>query len=303
MAITKCKECAGEISTKADACPKCGAKQTRQSGCAQVFIAFILLMIILGAIGQCSQGTNTRDAAEKEAKDAERQILESAKVRDALKADLEANKPKILTEINELLKSKNYADAYKSADRFREFNDSDLTKLAAAAQARLNEEIEVQRKEEQKRIASALKNMKKNTDKIEGVDWYRDKSSPSYNNRNAFYLYFGKRSGSSTPWLRLRIQYYSDDWLFIDSFIVVADGKRFERSNVNFERDHDSEIWEWYDESLSASDMEMINAVISSKDATIRFNGRQYRNDKPITAAQKSAMRNVLDAYKAAGGS
>ena len=50
MAIVKCKECGGELSTKADACPKCGAKQKRPSGCLKVvlilFLAFIALAVI-----------------------------------------------------------------------------------------------------------------------------------------------------------------------------------------------------------------------------------------------------------------
>lgn len=46
----------------------------------------------------------------------------------------------------------------------------------------------------------------------------------------------------------------------------------------------------------------MIEAIIASKDATIRFVGQQYRDDKKITASQKAALRRVLDAYKALGG-
>lgn len=304
MAMTKCKECGGELSTKADSCPKCGAKQVRQSGCAQILIAFFLLTIFLVAIGQCSQSTDTSpaDSAEQTSQEVARQAEEKERARNALKSDLESNRPRILSEINELMKAKNYAGAYKSADRFREFHDDELIKLATTAKSRQDELLQLERKKEEQRIASSLKQMKKNADKIEGVDWFRDKSSPAYNNRNAFYIYFGKRSGASTPWLRLRIQYYGDDWLFINSYIVVADGKRFEKNNAEFERDNDSEIWEWYDESLSDSDIEMIRAVIASKEATIRFIGRQYRKDKPITAAQKTAMRNVLDAYKASGG-
>lgn len=83
---------------------------------------------------------------------------------------------------------------------------------------------------------------------------------------------------------------------------MVADGQRFERGRVKFERDHDSKIWEWYDENLTDADLQMIRAIIASKEAVIRFNGRQYRKDRTITASQKAALQNVLDAYKALGG-
>lgn len=181
---------------------------------------------------------------------------------------------------------------------------------AALAQAASEEKAEAERKaeeararktQEERRIATSLQKMTKKTDKVEGVDWYRDKSSPQYTNYNGFFLYIGKQD-SQSPWLRLRIQYNDDTWLFVESFLVVADGKRFDYPAARFERDNDSEIWEWYDEPTSSSDLEMIRAVVESKEAVIRLNGRQYRKDKTITAAQKAALRNVLDAYKALGG-
>jgi hypothetical protein len=176
----------------------------------------------------------------------------------------------------------------------------------AASEAKAEAEREAQeararKAEEGRRLATALQKMAKKTDKVEGVDWYRDKSSPQFTNYNGFFLYIGKK-GSQAPWLRLRIQYNADDWLFIESFLIVADGKRFDFPAATFERDNDSEIWEWYDEPASTSDIQMIRAVIDSKEAVIRLNGRQYRKDKTITSAQKAALRNVLDAYKALGG-
>lgn len=50
MAIVKCKECGGELSTKADACPKCGAKQKRPSGCLKVVLILLLAIIALAII-------------------------------------------------------------------------------------------------------------------------------------------------------------------------------------------------------------------------------------------------------------
>lgn len=60
MAMTKCKECGNEISTKADACPKCGAKQVRTSGCAKVALVFIVGTVFLAVIGPCGRDTTTR---------------------------------------------------------------------------------------------------------------------------------------------------------------------------------------------------------------------------------------------------
>lgn len=64
MAMTKCKECGSEISTKADACPKCGAKQIRTSGCAKVVLIFLGFMVFVSILGQCGRdNTNSAPAS------------------------------------------------------------------------------------------------------------------------------------------------------------------------------------------------------------------------------------------------
>ena len=55
MAMTKCKECGAEISTKADACPKCGAKQVGTSGCAKFALGVIVFFVFVSVLGQCSR--------------------------------------------------------------------------------------------------------------------------------------------------------------------------------------------------------------------------------------------------------
>jgi hypothetical protein len=45
VALSKCKECGEQISTKADACPKCGAKPTKKTS---AFTWFVLILIFLG---------------------------------------------------------------------------------------------------------------------------------------------------------------------------------------------------------------------------------------------------------------
>ncbi|MFT4179272.1 MAG: hypothetical protein QM612_07390 [Thermomonas sp.] len=219
----------------------------------------------------------------------------------ALRTELDGNRDGILRDIQALMEKQDFQAAQQQAARYGELHDAQIDALAQQASAKLEALQAAQRAEADKHAAAALQSLSKKTDKIEGVDWYRDKSSPAYNNQNGFYLYIGKKA-ESNPWLRLRIQYYSDDWLFIRSIIVVADGQRFEKNGLDFERDHDSHIWEWYDANPTAEDLRMIEAVIASKDATIRFVGQQYHNDKKITASQKAALRRVLDAYKALGG-
>ena len=67
------------------------------------------------------------------------------------------------------------------------------------------------------------------------------------------------------------------------------------RPNLLTLGNHDSRIWEWIDEKLD--DREMIESIIKSKSAVIRFEGNQYYNTRTISASQKQSMRDVLFAY------
>ena len=67
MAITKCKECGNEISSRAAACPKCGAPIRQTSGCAKFALGLIIFVVLLGVfgsyVGDRNQGTNPTTTA------------------------------------------------------------------------------------------------------------------------------------------------------------------------------------------------------------------------------------------------
>lgn len=51
MALIKCKECGNEVSSKAEACPKCGAKVARKPvGCASGLVILVMLVVL----GKCA---------------------------------------------------------------------------------------------------------------------------------------------------------------------------------------------------------------------------------------------------------
>lgn len=58
MAMTKCRECGAQISTKAEACPSCGAKRKSNSGCGTLIGTAVLVLVALAFIGQCSSNTS-----------------------------------------------------------------------------------------------------------------------------------------------------------------------------------------------------------------------------------------------------
>ena len=276
-----------------------------------VFFLFSLFGIFIG-------NSHEKEAAEIAAQKAKENELNVAKVQQENIIYFKNNRDKIVNSVSEAISQKKYQVALSEVNKYLAAQDEELNNLYSNAKTSLyninkaeNEAKEkvqkeaerIKKQQENKRLSTALQKMTKDTDKIEGVVWYRDKSSPTYNNQNGFFLYIGKSITGGKPWLRFRVQYHAEDWLFIESFIVMADNQKFERNRLRFERDNDSKIWEWYDSTVTEADLHMIRTIIASKNSVIRFNGRQYRKDKPITSSQKQALRNVLDAYKVLGGS
>jgi hypothetical protein len=264
-------------------------------------VGMVVLVFVAGKLLSPSESEVQAARQQVSAKTVSEEEASRERVRAKLQAELSGNRDAIIAEAKARIERGDFLSAQQYVERFRTFNDPELVKIADLAKTR-HEAAERERQARDNAIqAAALKSMVKRTDKIDGIDWYRDRSSPAYNNRNGFFIYIGKRSNSS-PWLRLRAQYHAEDWLFIRGFVVVADDQRFERGPVVFERDNDSKIWEWYDADVDATDLNLLNAVANSKQATIRFNGQQYRSDRTISAAEKTAIRNVLNAYRSLGG-
>ena len=91
MAMTKCKECGQPVSTKAVACPHCGAKVARQNiGCGGLIIVVFIGVIVVGVIGSQMGDHSTPTASHvvsppapsHEPTPAEKEAEEKAKKRD-----------------------------------------------------------------------------------------------------------------------------------------------------------------------------------------------------------------------------
>jgi hypothetical protein len=134
--------------------------------------------------------------------------------------------------------------------------------------------------------------------------WYTPKSAPQYTNRNGIYCYFQTENGMPSN-LRFRVQYYNDDWLFFNKIQFSIDDKAYEYIPSDTETDsgNGGYIWEWFDESVTSTDKELLYALANAKNAKMKFIGRQYYDIKTITQEQKLAIKRTLELFNALGGS
>lgn len=136
-----------------------------------------------------------------------------------------------------------------------------------------------------------------------GTIWYYPKTAPQYTNRNGLYCYFQTEDGVPSN-LRFKMQFYSDDWLFINKVQFAIDGKAFDYVPSKTETDSGDggHIWEWFDESVTESDKELINALANAKSAKMKLIGRQYHDIKTISKEQINNIKRTLELYESMGG-
>jgi hypothetical protein len=141
-------------------------------------------------------------------------------------------------------------------------------------------------------------------DEFKNTKWVELKEAPKYRNQNGIYCYFNKDEDVASNF-RFVIQYAADDWIFFKSCNFVIDGKPFGRPFIpdNVETDNgEGGIWEWSDDKIDQNYVDLIEALATAKTAKIRFEGRQYYQNKTITTKQLSGIKTMYTLYKALGG-
>lgn len=149
--------------------------------------------------------------------------------------------------------------------------------------------------EREQKVARATKNLVKSHDKVQGVTWYKHKRQPRYTDTRSYILPYIGRKGN-IEWIRVRINYTANKWLFVNDVVLYVDGETYDLTLPQFERDNDTEIWEWVD--VEGDRMrKYLDMIARSKEAILRFNGDQYYKDVTIPMADKRAIAEVLEAY------
>lgn len=147
-------------------------------------------------------------------------------------------------------------------------------------------------------LAELLLNVDIEKDEIENRYFIQPSGSPL---RTEAKLYIG--ANESKIWLRFKVKYYGDDWLFVNGYKVAADDYRWQSPQLKFERDHASgSVWEWIDIAAGSKEIEIAKAIASAKESTIRFQGNQYYSDKKLEDDQKESIKVILRIFSEMSG-
>lgn len=148
-----------------------------------------------------------------------------------------------------------------------------------------------------------LFDVKKDEFAPDGRIWYKPKTAPSVVWTNGIYLYFMVKDGKAQN-LRLKVQYYDDNWLFFENLYFSIDSNAYVYTPHDTKRDsgRGGMIWEWFDEQMHRDDKVLLEALSNAKNAKIKFVGDKYYEIRTISTEQIESINNTLELYYLLGG-
>jgi len=253
----------------------------------------ILLFTIIIALGACSN-------KKKEAK-LENRISELETQLDECKNGAD----KLLAKINISYDNENF-ESVKSIYFEFENRHPEATEFQEAKTIYNNVlKVEEANRKEAERIAAkekadklkALDKLKKKYDDVSGITWYKQPYFTHYTNTNLTSIYMGENS--SSRWLRLKMSYRGDDWIFFEHAYLSYDGNTKEiifNKYDDKESDNDGGVWEWIDLTVNKDVESFLREFAKSKNAKMRLTGK-YTKTRKLTYNERKGILDVLNGY------
>ena len=188
-------------------------------------------------------------------------------------------------------------EALSSEAKKKVTNYSTLTKARSDWKSIKKKSVKTQRD-------NILSNMEKIDDNVQNVSFYIPKERPDYWNIRSYVIPHLLIDKNERAYLCVDANYYGDNWIFFNNFLINADGKTYQRKCSSLDTTRETKkgkVVENYskvsDDSLT--DFVWINAVANSNNAIIRFQGGNKIYDLTISESDREAFKQVADAYSA----
>lgn len=212
---------------------------------------------------------------------------------------------KLLKDAESALNVNNESELLRIQKLFTDFHPQNKHKSTVdgyCAKLKLQQEqerlaIEKEKKSEEDRRLSTVKRMKKKYDDIDGITWYENPYFTHYNNANLTSIYIGQNSYN--VWLRLKMSYYGDSWIFFDDVYLSYDGNTL---NIPFDEykekktENNSSTWEWIDVGVDHYMLSFIRQMVNGKDVKMRLSGK-YTKTRNLSTKEIKAIKDILLAY------
>lgn len=275
-----------------------------------------VLLIIVGIISlmSCSNHSNGEFAALNKKKDSlevdNKQLKEEVLKLQEEVVGYKTSPEKLLAEAKVNYRSEKLSELLKNKEQLVKYHPEskaaqEVTDMYAKAIAAYNKKIEdKERKEREAKEAAERKRMqavtklRKTYDDVSGITWYENPYFTHYDNINSTSICIGK--SDSSVWLRLKMSYKGEDWIFFENAYLSYDGNT---KQIYFNKYDDKEsdnssgsVWEWIDVSVDNSMLAFLKKMVNGKSLKMRLSGK-YTKTKTLSSTEIKALKDVLLAY------
>lgn len=142
-----------------------------------------------------------------------------------------------------------------------------------------------------------------NEDKFKGLTFIEDSRSSTYtgekNDKAYFHPYFYlKENETKSDYFRARIQYKSNDWLFLERVFLLIDGKKYEFKGEVKRDNTSSTVLEWMDVKINTDLLEeIIQHHKNGGNISFRLVGDSYESDYILNNWQIKGIINIFNVY------
>ena len=129
--------------------------------------------------------------------------------------------------------------------------------------------------------------------------WY-DSNTWAADERCFILPYVGRQNDN--VWLRCVYNYTGSDWVFYKKVYIVTDNNTYTKSFKYFDIVHDNsggDVWEYIDDEVTSSDIEMFKDMANSSAVYVRFEGDDYAHDMQLLDKDKQALGDAVAVYEA----
>jgi len=257
-------------------------------------VILILIIAIVTVFTACSD-TKKEVELHKKISDLETQLDKCQNGANKLYAKI-----KIAYEKKDLEDVKNlHAEIKSQHPESSEFKESKkiYDEVIRIEEKKRKEEEDKLAKEKQEQLKS-LNKLKKRHDDVSGTTWYKQPYFTHYNNSNLTSIYMGEEG--SSRWLRLKMSYNGENWIFFENAYLSYDGNTkeiiFDRYKEKKTENDGGEVWEWIDLTVT-KDVEMfLREFAKSKNAKMRLSGK-YSKTRTLTDGERQGILDVLNGY------
>lgn len=148
--------------------------------------------------------------------------------------------------------------------------------------------------------ASILDRIRTERDTFNAATFYVHPSKPASGAERSYVQTYVAQTAEGNVFLRFRLNYMAESWLFVTSARFRIDGEIVEfPGNPVWNHDNRSRVWEWIDVVADRKIRELARRIADSEETVIRFDGRQAYDNITVGEADKQAIIEMFEVEKA----